>query len=55
MSVNLPRKLFVWLCQRFPLLLEWEEIESGRFYALVFLVAAAMVLRFFLALISLLS
>lgn len=36
-------------------LLEWEEMESGRFYALVFLVAAAMVLGFFLALISLLS
>lgn len=34
-------------------LLEWEEMESGRFYALVVLVGAAMVLGFFLLLISL--
>lgn len=34
-------------------LLEWEEMESGRFYALVFLVGAAMVLGFLLLLVSL--
>lgn len=36
-------------------LLEWEPMESGRFYAVLVIIGLALVLGFFLGLISLLS